>query len=532
MFCLWQIGTSCKRLSRQAKKLSDRTKTSVSFEDARREDRYFHQARTNSLHALTINIALTQHSIRQARIGRPIPRDEVYTLRTTKSVQQEMRIRLGKMEPVFSTGLLDSGSEANLVSQKFIKQMNLPTPTMSNTKKLITIDGRRVQTYGVHLLNFEITDRLGRTRFFKDTFLACDCENTFVLGMPWLSLANPDIDWTTKEKNHLQWQEYNAQVALETTRRVELTDAETFAEAAMDLTNRVYVMHVKHVPTESTTTTGEVVSSMDIKQRDYDKNPKVVLPSEYEDLAEVFSEADVNRLSDHGPHDHAIDLIDERQPPYRPVYNLSEVELTVLRQYIDKHLANNFIRPSKSPARAPILFIKRPSGELRLCVDYRGLNNITIKNRYPLPLIGESLDRLGKAKRFTQLDLTLAYHQIQIKKRDEWKTAFRTRYGHFKYQVLPFGLTNAPATFQAYINKALAEKLDVFCIVYLDDILIYSEDPGKHVENVRWVLQKLKEANLFVNLQKCNFDAKEVKFLGYVVSSEGVKMEDSHIDAI
>lgn len=168
-------------------------------------------------------------------------------------------------------------------------------------------------------------------------------------------------------------------------------------------------MHVKHVPNSNATTPGQATSAMDLKQRDFD-NSKVLLPLDYWDFAEVFSDADANKFPEHGLHNHAIDLIDEKQPPYGPVYNLSEVELTVLRQYIDKHLANEFIRPSKSPAGAPMLFVKKPSGGLRLCVDYRGLNNITIKNQYPLPLIGKSLDRLGKAKRYTQLDLTSAYH--------------------------------------------------------------------------------------------------------------------------
>ncbi len=146
-----------------------------------------------------------------------------------------------------------------------------------------------------------------------------------------------------------------------------------------------------------------------------------------------------------------------------------------MKTYIKNNLANGFIRPSKSPAGAPILFDKKPDASLRLCMDYRGLNNLTIKNRYPLPLVGESLDRIGRARRFTQIDLTNAYHRMRIREGDEWKTAFRTRYSHFEYQVMPFGLTNAPATFQGYINKILAEKLDVFVIVYLDDILIYTE---------------------------------------------------------
>ena len=131
------------------------------------------------------------------------------------------------------------------------------------------------------------------------------------------------------------------------------------------------------------------------------------------------------------------------------------------------------------------------------------------------------------------MDLTAAYHRLRIKKGDEWKTAFRTRYGHFEYQVLPFGLTNAPATFQAYINQALAEKLDVFCIVYLDDILIYTQDIGsKHVEAVKWVLDKLRQHSLFINLQKCRFGTDKVHFLGYVIAPTGVSMEEDRIQSV
>ena len=175
-----------------------------------------------------------------------------------------------------------------------------------------------------------------------------------------------------------------------------------------------------------------------------------------------------------------LDLIhnikDGKQPTYGLIYNLAPVELETLKTYIETHLKTGFIQHSKSLSDAPIPFNKKPDSSLRLYVDYRGLNNLTIKNRYPLPLIGESLDWLRRAKRFTQLDLTSAYHQMRIKKGDKWKTVFQTRYGHFEYLVMPFGLSNVPASFQSYINKILAKKLDIFVIVYLDDILIYTED--------------------------------------------------------
>ena len=146
-------------------------------------------------------------------------------------------------------------------------------------------------------------------------------------------------------------------------------------------------------------------------------------------------------------NEHAIELKESKQPPFEPIYSLGPIELETLKTYIEINLANGFIRPFKSPARASILFNRKPDGSLRLCVDYQGLNNLTIKNRYPLPLIGESLDQLGRAKQFTQLDLTNAYYRMRICEGDEWKTPFKTRYGYFKYQVMLFGLSNAPAIF-------------------------------------------------------------------------------------
>ncbi len=234
-----------------------------------------------------------------------------------------------------------------------------------------------------------------------------------------------------------------------------------------------------------------------------------------------------------GINENAIKLVEGKQPSQGPIYSLSPVELETLKTYIETHLKTGFIWPSKSPTGAPILFDKKPDGSLRLCVDYRGLNNLMIKNWYPLPLISEALDQLGRAKRFIQLDLTSAYHRMRIREGDEWKMAFHTRYGHFKYQAMPFGLSNAPASFQGYINKILTRKLDILVIVYLDDILIYTEDPGQpNTDVVRWVLEQLRKHGFFANLKKCRFHQEEVWFLGFVVSSQGIKMEEERIGAV
>src|SRR2546429_8048406 len=165
----------------------------------------------------------------------------------------------------------------------------------------------------------------------------------------------------------------------------------------------------------------------------------------------------------------------------------------------------------------PILFALRKSRELRLYINYQGLNVITIKNRYPLPLINDLLDHLNDAILFSKLDLRNAYYRIRIREGDEWKTAFRTRYGHFEYMVMPFGLANAPATFQAYINRALAGLVDVTCIVYIDDILLYFKDPKAHRRHVAEVLKRLRKHGLYAKLSKCKFSTDTVEFLGFVI---------------
>jgi len=167
-----------------------------------------------------------------------------------------------------------------------------------------------------------------------------------------------------------------------------------------------------------------------------------------------------------------------------------------------------------------------------LCVDYRRLNENTIRDSYPLPLIKELFDRLRKAKSFTKLDLKSAYNLVRIREGDEYKTAFRTRYGHFEYLVMPFGLKNAPATFQHFINDVLGEYLDEFAFSYIDDILIYSENIEEHREHVKNVLKKLQEHGLYVKLSKCEFETNETTFLGHIISDKGISMDPSKVSAI
>ena len=264
----------------------------------------------------------------------------------------------------------------------------------------------------------------------------------------------------------------------------------------------------------------------------YAVGTEIELPLKYQDFEDVFSKKECETVPEGAGVTHAIDLEEGTEPPHGPIYALSERELRILRNYLAEKEAIGWIRRSKSPAGAPILFVPKSDGSLRLCVDYRALNKVTVKNRHPLPLINETLDRLTGAKIFTKLDLRDAYHRIRIKRGDEWKTAFRTRYGHWEYTVMPFGLTNAPATFQAYINEALKGLLDVTCVAYMDDICIYSDSVEEHAEHVREVLTRLRKAGLYVKLSKCEFDKQEIAFLGYVIGVHGVRMNDVKVKTI
>ena len=175
---------------------------------------------------------------------------------------------------------------------------------------------------------------------------------------------------------------------------------------------------------------------------------------------------------------------------------MSATELHSLKEYLDDMLGKGFIRPSNSLAGAPIIFVKKKDGSLRLCVDYRGLNRITRKNRYPIPLVGNLIDQLRGAKVYTKIDLRVGYNNVRIAKGHEWLTAFRTRYGSFEYLVMPFGLTNSPATFQYFMNDIFHDMVDVFLIIYLDDLLIYSQDEESHKGHVWQVLEWLCKHNL------------------------------------
>ncbi|GJR84468.1 putative reverse transcriptase domain-containing protein [Tanacetum coccineum] len=198
----------------------------------------------------------------------------------------------------------------------------------------------------------------------------------------------------------------------------------------------------------------------------------------------------------------------------------------------DGAIDKGFIRPSFSPCGAPSLFVKKKDGSFRMCIDYRELNKLTVKNRYPLPRIDDLFDQLQGSSVYSKIDLRSGYHQLRVREEDIPKTAFRTRYGHYEFQVMPFGLTNAPAVFMDLMNRVCKPYLDKFVIVFIDDILIYSKNKKEHEEHLKMILELLKKEELYAKFSKCEFWIPKVQFLGHVIDSEGIHVDPAKIESI
>lgn len=468
--------------------------------------------------------------------------------------------------------LIDSGAECNFVSQSWIISNDLPVAF--EPKSVKAVDGRTVRSYGTHKLDVTVEDNNQVRNREMSKFHAVDMMGyDMILGYPWLCEVDPDIRWsegtfTFRAKRPLfDMSSEGADMICDVEEFAQLASLAIQGKGGAAFIALPYNMlphsgsTVQDLASDDTAMVGGLQkadghSSSEQTASPYPSGPhsgRTVqdlasddaamvgalqevddqrIPEQVEDLQETFSEELSDSLNTHDQVEHAIDLVPGSQPKPGPIYNMSQDELATIRDYLASATEKGWIRPSTSPAGSPVLFVRKSDGSLRLCVDYRGLNEITIKNKYPLPLLSEMLDRFAHARHFTKLDIRNAYHRIRIRKGDEWKTAFRTRYGQFEYQVMPFGLVNAPATFQGYVNDALRPFLDDFCTVYLDDVLIYSETEEEHWEHVRKVLKALLHHRLYAKLSKCAFNRKEVRFLGFIVGQNGIQMEPERITAI
>ena len=214
----------------------------------------------------------------------------------------------------------------------------------------------------------------------------------------------------------------------------------------------------------------------------------------------------------------------------RAPYRMAPTELKELKIQLQELMDKGFIRPSVLPWGAFVLFVKKKDDTLRMCIDYRQINKVTVKSRYPLPRIEDLFDHLKGAGVFSKIDLRLGYYRLRVKDVDVTKTTFRTRYGHYEFLVMPFALTNAPAAFMDLMNRVFRPYVDQFVVVFIDDILVYSKDAQEHEQYLRIVMGTLREKNLYAKLSKCDFLLKKVSFLGHIVSAEGIRVDPIKIE--
>ena len=283
----------------------------------------------------------------------------------------------------------------------------------------------------------------------------------------------------------------------------------------------------------SAASVSDIEKTLAVKEDMTDEKILQRLPYELHEFLDVFQKRRADELPPLRPGvDHHIKIENGvKELPFKRPYPMTRDELEVVRRYVNEHLEKGFIRTSSSSTAAPVLLAHKPGGGLRFCVDYRALNAITEKMRYPIPRVSETLSRLSKSEIYTKLDVISAFNRIRVREGDEHLTAFTTRFGQFEYLVMPFGLCNAPATFQSFINDSLREYLDDCCTAYIDDILIYGSRE-EHLQRVKQVLKKLREANLQLDIRKCEFMQTEVKYLGLIISNRGVRMDPEKLEAI
>ena len=407
--------------------------------------------------------------------------------------------------------LIDSGADRN-----FIRPMtSIPTPATKTSPDSITLaNGTSQVSHGFYpRLHFTIDSYSDHDEFHVTPLAGFD----MILGKPWLSRLNPHVDWTSDclafDHNH----RYHTLVSPLSPLAPYFISATSLKEAKVRK-DQIFALHLNHL-TDTTTPAPP-------------PKPPWLAPL-LRHFSDILPPAD--QTTPYPPSrtiDHAIDLLPGFRPPNRPLYSMSQDELTELKRQLTDLLDRQLIRPSTSPYGAPVLFVRKKDGSLRLCIDYRALNNISVKNSYPLPRVDNMLDRLHGSTIFSKIDLRQGYHQIRVKDPDIEKTAFRTRYGHFEFTVVPFGLTNAPATFQRLMHDIFRLHLDSFVIIYLDDILVYSRTVEEHRHHLSAVLAILRQHKLYANVKKCHFAEPQVDFCGHIISPNGISTDPTKIEAI
>ncbi|GJZ82010.1 putative reverse transcriptase domain-containing protein [Tanacetum coccineum] len=387
----------------------------------------------------------------------------------------------------FVTVLFDSGADFSFISTKFAPLLNVK-PSIVNPGYVIEVaDGKKVE---VDRVIRDCKLELGSSLFSINLIPLGHGSFDVIVGMDWLS----------QHKAVIVCHEKVVEIPVEDGKILRV-----HGERAVGITK-----------------------ALKSAKEDEPKLSDISVVREFED---VFPE-DLSGLPPQRQVEFRIDLVPGATPIAKSPYRLAPSEMQELSEQLQELQGKGFIRPSHSPWGAPVLFVKKKDGSLRMCIDYRELNKLTVKNRYPLPRIDDLFDQLQGSRFFSKIDLRSGYHQLRVHEDDVPKTAFRTRYIHFEFTVMPFGLTNAPTVFMDLMNRVCKSYLDKFVIVFNDDILIYSKTKEDHEVHLGLALELLRKEKLYAKFSKCEFWLQELHFLGHVVNQNGIHVDPSKIEAV
>ena len=419
-----------------------------------------------------------------------------------------------------ASALLDSGATENFINEGYARWLRIPFKRLRNPREVYNVDGTPNKNGRIEFFT-DLEVRTGEQRTKMRFFLTELGPQKMILGYPWFAAAQPRIDWAKG------WIDYDQLPVVLKTANAGLFLTKTVKKRRRPTKEHLHIAYVAF-PDKKQTTASKLAEQ-------HGKANHEPLPEEYRRHAKVFGEKEAQRFPGPRLWDHAIEL-KPNAPATIPgkIYALTQKEQVALTEFIQEHLKKGYIKPSKSPYASPFFFIKKKDGKLRPVQDYRKVNEWTIKNRYPLPLIPELIARVKGAKLFTKFDVRWGYNNVRIKEGDQWKAAFITNQGLFEPNVMFFGLTNSPATFQTMMNTIFTEEVrEGWLTIYMDDMLIHTpEDIKLHRRCVHRVLDKLQRHDLFLKPEKCHFEQKTMEFLGVVLVDGAIKMDPAKIKGV
>lgn len=504
-----------------------------------------------------------------------------------------MRIPVTLDQTVETLALVDSGAGGMFIDKQFAQNNKIPLTPLTTSIPVYNVDGTLNKQGAITHYAWKDLAVAGTTQ--RTRLLATSLgKESIILGLPWLRRNNAQIDW---QSGRVQFKDTTGtinkrkttvedipEVRQETIPRVDPkpepahitpTAVDTMEDIELDDLLVAYIRgepvvgifspgeedqlssditephghnkpldigHITHWTNSVRFSYGQqrwirakINPSMELAQKQHTtaKLDEHTIPNSYNDYRDVFEKKASERFPESRPYDHAIDLKPDFIPKNCKVYPLSPKEQTLMDEFIDDNLRKGYIRPSKSPMASPFFFVAKKDGTFRPCQDYRYLNDGTVKNAYPIPLVQELVDKLKGATVFSKLDLRSGYNNVRIRDGDQWKAAFKCQRGLFEPTVMFFGLCNSPATFQAMMNELFQDMIDEgWLVIYMDDMLLFSKDPKTHCERTRRVLQRLRDNDLFLKPEKCLFDVTEVEFLGLIVKPDTLAMDPVKLQGI